>query len=318
MTQMMYGMLNELRPSRVTAEQVVAGHDLTGKTVVLTGGNSGIGTETARVLAAAGARVIMTSRDIEAGQQVAKQLMQHQLKGQILVAQLDLADLHSVAQLAQMLNAEAQIDTLICNAGVMACPLSYTKQGFERQIGTNHFGHFYLFRLLEAKLAAQNFDTRVVVVSSAGHATMDHWKGVNFADMHYKEGRTYGKLNAYGQSKSANILFAKQIAVRHPTSNLRAYSLHPGNCKTQLQRHLTLTERLAAKCAGPVMKTLPQAAATTIYAAVSPDLLDKSGAYLVNVAVKQPSSHCRDLETAQRLWEETSSQIQKALDNQTM
>ncbi|KAL0030577.1 hypothetical protein WJX79_005883 [Trebouxia sp. C0005] len=315
---MMYGMLNELRPSRVTAEQVVAGHDLNGKTVVITGGNSGIGTETVRVLAAAGARVIMTSRDIEAGQQVAKQLMQHHLKGQILVAQLDLADLHSVAELTQMLNAEARIDILICNAGVMACPLSYTKQGFERQIGTNHFGHFYLFQLLEAKLEAQEFDTRVVVVSSAGHATMDHWKGVDFTDMHYKEGRTYGRLNAYGQSKSANILFAKQIAVRHPSGNLRAYSLHPGNCKTQLQRHLTLTERLAAKCTGPVMKTLPQAAATTIYAAVSPDLLDKSGAYLVNVAVKQPSSHCRDLVTAQRLWEETSSQIQKALACQTM
>lgn len=313
---MLYGLLNELRPSRVTAEQAIAGHDLTARTVVVTGGNSGIGAETVRVLASAGARVIMTSRDIGVGQQVARQMMQDNLKGQILVAQLDLADLHSVANFAEMLNQEERIDSLICNAAIMSCPLSYTKQGFECQIGTNHFGHFYLFQLLEAKLARQTFDTRVVVVSSAGHAITDHWQGVDLKDMHFKEGRSYGKMIAYGQSKSANILFAKQIAARHPTGSLTAFSLHPGNCKTRLQRHLTATEKVAARCAGPVMKTVPQAAATTIYAVVSPDLLDKSGSYLVNVAVRQPASQCKVTGVPEQLWIETDKQIQAALAKQ--
>ncbi|KAL3136276.1 hypothetical protein ABBQ32_007283 [Trebouxia sp. C0010 RCD-2024] len=214
MSQTISRLLNELRPSRVTAEEVLRGQDLSDKTVVITGGNSGIGQETVRVLAGAGAKVIMTSRNLAAGQKVATELMQGKGKGQILVAQLDLADLTSVASFAQQLSQEPRIDALICNAGVMACPLSYTKDGFERQIGTNHFGHFYLFQLLESKLASQDFDTRVVVVSSAGHAIVDHWQAVDLTDIHFKNGRSYGKLIAYGQSKSANIMFAKQIAAR--------------------------------------------------------------------------------------------------------
>lgn len=183
-----------------TAQQVVDDNggpgSLKGKVAVITGGNGGIGLETARALSSGGCRVVVGSRNVVNGKAAVKEAGIDE--GLVEVLQLDLEDLDSVEMFAAKCNREARIDYLVLNSGIMALPkLEYTKFGFERQIGTNHYGHFYLVSLLFDKLRSQAFPSRVVALSSIGHT----YGRVNPKDLHYKHGRIYRPWPAYGQSK---------------------------------------------------------------------------------------------------------------------
>ena len=237
---------------RSTAKEVLAHYAggnasyLAGKTAVVTGGNSGIGCQTVKALASAGCRVILASRSVKAGEDAIIEQCEQDVgdgyavpnaRSLITVRQLDLASLESVKAFAAALAEEPHIDFLVENAGVMALPKrEETTDGFERQVGTNHFGHFYLVQLLREKLVAQNSPVRIVVVSSEAHKMSSLATVKDTEDLHFKGPRQYSAWGAYGQSKLANLLFAKSLADQLADTKVVAVSLHPGIIATNLQR----------------------------------------------------------------------------------
>ena len=232
------------------------------------------------------------------------------LQGTISVKALDLCDLTSVKAFATAADADLpRLDLLILNAGVMACPLTRTKQGFEQQIGVNHIAHFYLTQLLLPKLKASGTaaaPARVVAVSSSAH----NLGKIVVEDLNY-ENRWYNNWSAYGQSKLANVLFASELAKRMKEEGapVLAYSLHPGVIQTNLQRHMGWTKALLMMFK-PAMKSIPQGAATTVVAATAEGL--PSGAFLADCAVTQPNKKGRDAAMAAALWEKTEELVKAA------
>jgi NAD(P)-dependent dehydrogenase (short-subunit alcohol dehydrogenase family) len=210
-----------------TADEVIADADLSGRRAVVTGGASGIGVETARALAAAGAEVTLAVRNLEAGRQAAAGISAKTGNPGVFVAPLELADRESVAAFAA--NWEGQLDLLINNAGVMAEPLNRTPEGWEHQFATNHLGHFGLALGLHPALAAAG-NARIVSVSSSAHLR----SGIVFDDIHF-ENRPYDEWSAYGQSKTANVLFAVEATKRWAPDGITANALMPGGIRTALQ-----------------------------------------------------------------------------------
>ena len=256
-----------------TAAEVVAGIDLTGRRVIVTGGASGIGIETARALAGAGAEVTLAVRNLAAGERTAEDIIATTGNKQVLVAPLDLADQASVASFAAAWDGPLHI--LINNAGIMAAPLMRTPEGWEMQFATNHLGHFALATGLHRALAEAG-GARVVSVSSSGHLRSP----VVFEDIHFAE-RQYEPWAAYGQSKTANILFAVEAAKRWASYGITANALMPGGIRTNLQRYVTEEDlaRLRAQISSSEdirWKTPEQGAATSVLVATSP-LLDGIG-----------------------------------------
>jgi NAD(P)-dependent dehydrogenase (short-subunit alcohol dehydrogenase family) len=255
-----------------TAAQVIEGIDLTGKRTVVTGGASGIGVETARALASAGAEVTLAVRNVEAGDRTAAELIDSTGNKQVLVAPLDLADQASVA--AFVAAWDGPLDILINNAGIMASPLMRTPQGWEMQFATNHLGHFALAIGLHDSLALAG-NARIVSVSSSAH----HRSPVVFDDIHF-ERREYEPWSAYGQSKTANVLFAVEATKQWASDGITVNALMPGGIRTNLQRYVSEGEldrlRTAAGAAAAKWKTPEQGAATSILVATSP-LLDGVG-----------------------------------------
>lgn len=293
---------------RSTALDVVEGIDLAGKHVVVTGGYSGIGTETVRAFGAAGAKVIVGARRPEQAEEVLRSI-----GGKIAVLPLDLADPSSIDAFAALV-AERwdRVDILINNAAVMASPLTRDRRGYEGQFATNHLGHFQLTARLWPLLKAAG-SARVVVLSSIGHRI----NGLDLEDPSF-ERRDYDKWRAYGQAKSANALFALQLDKVGEAYGVRAFAVHPGGIMTPLQRHLSNEEQVAMgwiDAEGNVnerFKTEEQGASTTVWAATSPLLEGKGGVYLENCEVAVPASkdnpmggvhpHVRDEALAERLW----------------
>jgi NAD(P)-dependent dehydrogenase (short-subunit alcohol dehydrogenase family) len=280
-----------------TTDDVLRGVDLTGRTAVVTGASAGLGLETARALASAGAHVVLAVRDRARGAAAAVRI-----GGATEVATVDLASLASVRAFADWFGTgHDSLELLVNNAGVMATPLLRTADGFELQFGTNHLGHFLLTLLLVPALRA-GAPARVVTVSSAGHRASD----VDFDDPNY-ERRPYDKWEAYGQAKTANILFAVELDRRLAPFGVRAFSLHPGMITTELGRHLSRDDyaELGRRAAGrlPARKTVAQGAATTVWAATAPGLDDHGGAYLEDCAVSDAHAPwARDPVRAARLW----------------
>jgi len=289
-------------------------------TAVVTGAASGIGFETARALAARGYDVVVCARDAgKAEHAVAELAGLTGLAGNdagIAGAVVDLASLASVYDGAKsLLASHPRIDVLVNNAGVMATPFARTADGFELQFGTNHLGHFLLTNLLMPALLAAAPGARIVNVSSAGHYASD----IDFDDPNY-ENRPYNKWEAYGQSKTANILFTVALEARLGDRGVHAYAVHPGMIRTQLGRHLTqddyaeLAERAKKSAAGglPSYKSIEDGAATSVFAATAPELEGKGGLYLDDCQITSlrtrdddPSGHeayARDPEAAKRLW----------------
>ena len=260
-----------------TAAEVVDGIDLTGRRAIVTGGASGIGIETARALAGAGASVTLAVRNVEAGERTAAGITGTTGSRHVLVARLDLADQASVAAFAAAW--DGPLDILINNAGIMASPLMRTPEGWEMQFATNHLGHFALATRLHGALAAAG-GARVVSVSSSGHLLSP----VVFEDIHFLE-RPYEPWAAYAQSKTANVLFAVEAARRWAGDGITANALMPGGIRTGLQRYVSdeeldrMRRRQAGGPAAPSWKTPEQGAATSVLLATSPLLAGIGGRY---------------------------------------
>jgi NAD(P)-dependent dehydrogenase (short-subunit alcohol dehydrogenase family) len=292
-----------------TAAEVVAGVDLTGRRVIVTGGASGIGVETARALAGVGAEVTLAVRNAEAGQRTAEDIIATTGNKQVLVAPLDLADQASVASFVAAWDGPLHI--LVNNAGIMASPLMRTPEGWEMQFATNHLGHFALATGLHRALAAAR-GARVVSVSSSAHLRSQ----VVFEDIHFRE-REYEPWAAYGQSKTANVLFAVEATKRWADDDIMTNALMPGGIRTNLQRYVTEEDlaRLRAESGGgqtaPNWKTPEQGAATSVLVATSPLLEGVSGRYFEDcneAGLNQPgtrrgvAAYALDPEAAERLW----------------
>ena len=219
------------------ATEVVEGIDLTGKTAIVTGAASGLGVETARALLKAGATLVLPVRSVERGQKIADELAADTGNANVSVAQMDLIDYPSVRRFAEdFLKTHNRLDLLINNAGIMACPLTRSVDGYESQFATNHLGH-YLLTCLLAPALINAAPSRVVVLSSIGHRI----SSVRFDDINF-ETTDYEKWTAYGQAKSANALFALELNRRLAPKGVQAFSVHPGGIMTNLQRDMSDAE----------------------------------------------------------------------------
>lgn len=276
--------------ARTDASDTLAGIDLTGRTAMVTGGASGLGLETVRALAGAGAAVLAAVRRPEEAAAVLEAV-----PGDIAILPLDLSDDASIdACAAQVLARGGPLHMLVNNAAVMACPLTRDARGREAQFTTNHLGHFRLTARLWPALraAGQDGGARVVSLSSIGHRI----GAVDLDDPHF-EHQPYDKWVAYGRAKSANALFAVGLDARGASQGVRAFSVHPGGIMTNLQRHLPREEQVAMGwisddgVLNPLFKTPAQGAATSVWAATSPQLAGRGGQY------------CEDCDIA-RLWQE--------------
>ena len=268
--------------ARTTAEEALGGADLRGKVAVVTGGHAGLGLETTRVLSNAGATVVVGSRDPRKAQMAVAKIKN------VEVGELDLAIPASTDRFAsEFLISSRALDLLINNAGVMATPLTRDERGYELQFATNHLGHFQLTDRLWPALKKSG-NARVVALSSRGHAR----GGVDLSDPNFNK-RPYDKWVAYGQSKSANSLFAVELDKRGQKDGVRAFAVHPGGILTDLLKYMTDEELSAygiyrengvvkipdATKVPERFKTIEEGAATTIWCAVSPQLNGKGGVY---------------------------------------
>jgi NAD(P)-dependent dehydrogenase (short-subunit alcohol dehydrogenase family) len=283
-----------------TTSDVLEGVDLSGRTALVTGASAGLGIETVRALRAAGCEVVGAVRDLDKARAAI---------GDDLIS-LDLSDLDSVRNASQEIAQRLpRIDLLINNAGVMAPPLSRTRQGFELQLGTNHLGHFVLTNALLPHL---DDGSRIVNLSSRGHVRSP----MRWDDPHFRDESTYEKWTAYGQSKTANILFTVELEKRLADQGIHAFAVHPGVIVTELMRHLTQDDVTTVSSRAPGgklrFKTIDQGAATTVWAATSTDLHGNGGAYLEDCQIAGPANQDKtagvmawaiDPAEATRLWE---------------
>ncbi|SOD64731.1 NAD(P)-dependent dehydrogenase, short-chain alcohol dehydrogenase family [Streptomyces zhaozhouensis] len=286
--------------ARTTAAEVLRGIDLTGTLALVTGGYSGLGLETTRALVGAGARVLVAGRRPEEARRVLGGL------DRVEIAELDLADLDSVARFADTFLASGRaLPLVINNAGIMAAPETRVGPGWEAQFATNHLGHFALVNRIWPAIARAG-GARVVSVSSVGH----HHSPIRWHDPHFAEG--YDKWKAYGQAKTANVLFAGWLDRLGRASGVRAFSLHPGGILTPLQRHMELAEMVEygwvdaeGNALNPDFKSPEQGAATQVWAATSPALDGLGGAYCEDCDIadaEQVREYALDPEQAERLW----------------
>jgi NAD(P)-dependent dehydrogenase (short-subunit alcohol dehydrogenase family) len=273
---------------RSTALEVIDGIDLSGKIALVTGGYSGLGLETVRALAHAGAKIFVAARRPDA----AKADLDG-VTGDITVLQMDLSDPASIDAFAvELAKHTDRINILINNAAIMACPLARDPRGYESQFATNHLGHFQMTARIWPLVKAGGPGTRVVVLSSIGHARSP----VHLDDPHF-ERRDYEKWSAYGQAKTANALFAIHLDKIGAPHGVRAFAVHPGGIKTPLQRFLTMEEQIAMGWYTPdgkvneMFKSTEAGASTSIWCAVSPLLEGEGGVY------------CEDCNIA-KLWED--------------
>jgi len=297
--------------ARSTAMEVIAGIDLSGQQAIVTGGYSGLGIEVVKALDSAGAAVLVPARRPE----VARAAIDAAGLTDVEVDTLDLADLESVHDFAaRFLESGRALNLLINNAAIMAAPLTRVGEGWEAQFATNHLGHYVLTNLLWPALTA-GAPSRVIVLSSSGHKLSP----VRFDDLHFERG--YDKWQAYGQAKSADSLFAVELDALGRDQGVRAFAVHPGGILTPLQRHLPLEEQRAMGwidengVPDPRFKTPEQGAATTVWAATSPQLDGMGGVYLEDVDIASPTvpdsptariagvnAHAIDRADAARLW----------------
>ncbi|MFK7895941.1 MAG: SDR family NAD(P)-dependent oxidoreductase [Myxococcota bacterium] len=295
-----------------SAEEAAGQIDLSGETIVITGGSAGLGVETARVLAARGAEIVSVVRDAKKGEGAIAQIRESVPDAKIELAVLDLSNLPSIRQGADDIAKRfPKIHRLINNAGVMACPLGRTAEGLDTQLGTNHLGHFVLTARLIPQLLA-GAPGRIINLSSGGH----RMSPLRFEDPFFEK-EAYNKWTAYGQAKTANVLFSVALDKRYRDRGIRSFAVHPGAIQTELGRHMgkeDIADLAAMRPQAEPMKfkQIPQGAATTVWAAVSPELDGQGGVYCEDCGVapiidtpgesQGVMSWALDEEAAERLW----------------
>jgi NAD(P)-dependent dehydrogenase (short-subunit alcohol dehydrogenase family) len=271
-----------------------------GRTVVVTGGNSGVGKATATALAAAGARTVITARSQTRGQQALADIRGASGSDQVDLVAFDLADLASVREGAkQLLDRYEQIHVLVNNAGLVLSERTETTDGFESTFAINHLGPFLLTRLLTERLVA-SAPARVVNVASTAHRSARH--GLDFDDLQSR--RHYRGMHAYSRSKLANILFTTELARRLSDTGVTANSLHPGTVATGYARDGDASGLLAfgVKVIKPFIRTPEKGARTSVYLASSPEVAEVTGQYFVNCRPRTPSPAARNEVAAGLLW----------------
>ena len=285
-----------------TAEVVTQGLALKGKHFLVTGSTAGLGTETVRVLAQRGARVFATGRTKE---KVSTSLAR--MPGVVVPFACELADPQSVRACVLAVKKEGvKLDGIIANAGIMALPALEQVFGYEKQFFTNHIGHFLLITELLSELAEKG---RVVVLSSGAHVRTPKG-GIEFDNLSGERG--YDAWKAYGQSKLANLLFAKHLATRLRGTAQTANAVHPGVIKTNLANRTSLVVRLGLSLAEPIaLKSVEQGAATQCYVATRPELDGVSGEYFQDCNLAKPSAFAQDSALAERLWQESERIVQQ-------
>ncbi|XP_024874377.1 retinol dehydrogenase 12-like [Temnothorax curvispinosus] len=291
---------------------------LVGKTVIITGANTGIGKETARDLYRRGARVILACRDMQRANDAIEDIRRNPPSkadreqfqgnpGELAVYRLDLCSLKSVRECAEMLlKNESAIHLLINNAGVMMCPQEKTEDGFDLQLQTNHLGHFLLTLLLLPKMQSSGYGCKILNVSSCMHMF-----GAVHEDLNLE--KTYTPFRAYAQSKLANVLFTKELARRLKEAHIygiNVYSLHPGVITTELGRHFSKTVFPGASTGfrsllRPILKNPEQGAQTTIYCSVAEQAANETGLYYRECGVATPQWRARNDQIAENLWNQT-------------
>ena len=313
-----------------TTSDVLASIDLTGQRIVVTGSSGGLGEESSRALAAAGASITMAARDGTKNAEAAERIRSGLPDADLELAELDLADLASVRAFADGFAADHdRLDVLVNNAGVMACPFGHTTDGFEMQFGTNHLGHFVLTGRLVPLLVA-SAPSRVVTLSSGAHVRSD----IDFEDPNF-ETRDYDAFVSYGQSKTANALFALELNRRLADAGVLSFSVHPGMIATDLGRHMTpeMMEQMRTRASSgsgeakakakakakaddapdpmSMFKSVEAGASTEVWAATAPELAQHGGAYLGDCQLGLPGGppvargyapHAADPDSARRLW----------------
>ena len=312
-----------------TTEDVLSGVNLRGKRILVTGVSAGLGVETARSLAAHGAEVVGAARDLDKAQAATAQVRKDAAAngGSFELVALDLSDLKSVRECSNKLLEKGEpFDAVIANAGVMATPFTYTKDGFEMQFGTNHLGHFVLVNRIASLFRAGG---RLVNLSSAGH----RYSNVDLQDPNF-ERTTYEPFVAYGRSKTANILFAVAFDKRHRSRGVRAAAVHPGGIRTELSRYTDpsrletmiaqINKQLAAEGKAPFqLKTVPQGAATSVWAGAVAPADEIGGRYCENchvgsvvpddatitVASEGVRAYALDPTNAEALWKKSEEMV---------
>jgi NAD(P)-dependent dehydrogenase (short-subunit alcohol dehydrogenase family) len=315
--------------AKSTTEDVLAGVELKGKRILVTGVSAGLGVETARALVAHGASVVGAARDLEKAKRATSEVSKAAAEtgGSFELIELDLASLKSVRSATDKLVADGRMfDVIIANAGVMATPLGKTEDGFETQFGTNHLGHFVFVNRI-AKLIKDG--GRLVNLASSGHRFSD----VDLNDPNFETTR-YEPFLAYGRSKTANILFAVAFDQRHRERGVRAAAVHPGGIQTELARHMDpaqmgqmvkqINEQAAAEGKDPFQfKTVPHGAATSVWAAVVAPAEEVGGRYCENCHVSDVVAddarlglldegvrgYALDPENAKALWKKSEEMV---------
>ncbi|XP_027103749.1 short-chain dehydrogenase TIC 32, chloroplastic isoform X2 [Coffea arabica] len=293
--------------SSSTAEEVTQGIDGSGLTAIVTGASSGIGAETARVLALRGVSVIMGVRNMAAGQEVKDAIVKETPEAKVDVLELDLSSLASVRNFAKEFNSSGRpLNILINNAGVMGTTFELSKDDIELQFATNHLGHFLLTNLLLDTMKKTCHQTkregRIVIVASEFHR-YTYREGVRFDKINDQEG--YNRYLAYGQSKLSNVLHANELArrLKEDDADITANSLHPGGITTNLYRHSGIFRGLGSIIGKFVYKNIPQGASTTCYVALHPQVKGIRGEYFDNCNIAKASSMAMDADLARRLWD---------------
>ena len=310
---------------QTTTNEVLEGIDLTGKVAIVTGASGGLGAETARALASKGASVTIAARDLTRAQAMADQIKESTGNPNVDVGEVELDKPDSVRAFAKnYLANHDSLNILINNAGVMACPLNRTSEGWEMQFATNHLGHFLLTCLLSPALI-KGAPARVVNLSSGGH----NFAPVNFDDIHFNN-RDYDKFQSYGQSKTANILFSIELDNRLKDRGVRVNAVHPGVIMTDLGRHMSEEDIQAIMGNRPegspemVFKEIPAGAATSVWMATSPQLEGVGGQYAQDCTLVEPDATdagtggwakwAQGAEDARRLWSMSEEMLGEKFD----
>lgn len=298
-----------------TAMEILQGRDFTGKVVLVTGANSGIGFETAKSFALHGAHVILACRNMSRASEAVSRILEEWHKAKVEAMTLDLAVLRSVQHFAEAFKAKnVPLHILVCNAGTFALPWSLTKDGLETTFQVNHLGHFYLVQLLQDVLC-RSAPARVIVVSSESH---------RFTDINDSSGKLdlsrlslsrsdYWAMLAYNRSKLCNILFSNELHRLLSPRGVTSNALHPGNMMFSAIHRNSWVYKLLFTLARPFTKSMQQGAATTVYCAVAPELEGLGGMYFNNCCRCLPSEEAQSEETAKALWELSERLIQDRL-----